>query len=57
MAMFTMSVEISDAEIALNSLTPQLTALATYNLVNNYWKNLGITPEIGVYAEFDNIVS
>ena len=28
--MFTMSVEISDAEIALNSLTPQLTALATF---------------------------
>ena len=57
MAMFTMSVEISDADIALNSPTPQLTALATYNLVNNYWKNLGINPEIGVYAEFDNIVS
>ena len=55
--MFTMAVEFDDAEIALNCLTPQLAALATYNLVNNYWKNLGITPEIGVYAEFDNIVS
>ena len=57
MAMFTMSVEISDAEIALNSLTPQLTALATYNLVNNYWKKLGLNPEVSIYTESNNIVS
>ena len=57
MAMFTMSVEISDAEIALNCLTPQMTTLTTYNLVKNYWKTLGLNAEVSVYAEFDNIVS
>lgn len=57
MAMFTMAVEIDDMEIALNCLTPQLTALTTYNLVKNYWKTLGLNPEVSVYAEFDTIVS
>lgn len=57
MAMFTMAVEIDDAEIALNCLTPQMTTLTTYNLVKNYWKSLGIDADVSVYAEFDNIVS
>ena len=57
MATFTMEVEINDAEIVLNGLTPQLTAFTTYNLVKNYWENLGLNPEINVYAEFDPIVS
>ena len=57
MAIFTMAVEFDDAEIALNCLTPQLAALATYNLVNNYWKNLGLNPEVNVYTEFDTIPS
>ena len=57
MATFTMEVEINDAEIALNSLTPQLTAFTTYNLVKNYWENLGLNPEINVYADFDPVVS
>ena len=57
MAMFTMAVEIDDAEIALNCLTPQMTTLTTYNLVKNYWKTLGLNAEVSVYAKFDNIVS
>ena len=57
MAMFTMAVEIDDAEIALNCLTPQMTTLTTYNLVKNYWKNLGLDADVSVYAEFDDIVS
>ena len=57
MAMFTMAVEIDDAEIALNCLTPQMTTLTTYNLVKNYCKTLGLNAEVSVYAEFDNIVS
>ena len=57
MAMFTMAVEIDDAEIALNCLTPQMTTLTTYNLVKNYWKTLGLNAEVSVYAEFDNVVS
>ena len=57
MAMFTMAVEIDDAEIALNCLTPQMTTLTTYNLVKNYWKNLGLDVDVSVYAEFDDIVS
>ena len=57
MAMFTMAVEIDDAEIALNCLTPQMTTLTTYNLVKNYWKNLGLNVDVSVYAEFDDIVS
>lgn len=57
MAMFTMAVEIDDTEIALNCLTPQLAALTTYNLVKNYWKTLGLNPEVSVYAEFNTIVS
>ena len=57
MAMFTMAVEIDDAEIALNCLTPQMTTLTTYNLVKNYWKSLGLDADVSVYAEFDNIVS
>ena len=57
MAMFTMAVEIDDAEIALNCLTPQMTTLTTYNLVKNYWKTLGLNAEVSVYAEFDNIPS
>ena len=57
MAMFTMAVEIDDAEIALNCLTPQLTTLTTYNLVKNYWKNLGLNAEVSVYTEFDTIPS
>ena len=57
MAMFTMSVEISDAEIALNCLTPQMTTLTTYNLVKNYWKNLGLNADVSVYTEFDTIPS
>ena len=57
MAMFTMAVEIDDAEISLNCLTPQLTTLMTYNLVTNYWKTLGLNAEVNVYAEFDSIPS
>ena len=57
MAMFTMAVEFDDAEIALNCLTPQLATLTTYNLVKNYWENLGLNPEINVYADFDPVVS
>ena len=57
MAMFTVAVEIDDAEIALNCLTPQMTTLTTYNLVKNYWKNLGLDADVSVYAEFDDIVS
>ena len=57
MAMFTMAVEFDDAEIALNCLTPQLAALTTYNLVNNYWKKLGLNPEVSIYTEGNNIVS
>lgn len=57
MAMFTMAVEIDDAEIALNCLTPQMTTLTTYNLVKNYWKSLGLDADVSVYAEFDDIVS
>ena len=57
MAMFTMAVEIDDAEIALNCLTPQMTTLTTYNLVKNYWKNLGLNADVAVYADFDTIVS
>ena len=44
-------------EIGLNCLTPQLTALTTYNLVKNYWKNLGLNADVAVYADFDTIVS
>ena len=55
--MFTMAVEFDDAEIALNCLTPQLATLTTYNLVKNYWENLGLNPEINVYADFDPVVS
>ena len=57
MAMFTMAVEIDDAEIALNCLTPQMTTLTTYNLVKNYWKSLGLDVDVSVYAEFDDIPS
>lgn len=57
MAMFTMAVEFDDAEIALNCLTPQLTTLTTYNLVKNYWKNLGLNADVSVYTEFDTIPS
>ena len=57
MAMFTMAVEINDAEIALNCLTPQLATLTTYNLVKNYWKNLGLNADVSVYTEFDTIPS
>ena len=57
MATFTIEVEINDAEIALNSLTPQLTAFTTYNLVKNYWKNLGLNADVSVYTEFDTIPS
>lgn len=57
MAMFTMAVEIDDAEIALNCLTPQMTTLTTYNLVKNYWKSLGLDADVSVYAEFDDIPS
>ena len=55
--MFTMAVEIDDAEIALNCLTPQLTTLTTYNLVKNYWKKLGLNPEVSIYTEGNNVVS
>ena len=55
--MFTMAVEIDDAEIALNCLTPQMTTLTTYNLVKNYWKSLGLDADVSVYAEFDDIPS
>ena len=57
MATFTMTVEMNDMEIGLNCLTPQLTALTTYNLVKNYWKNLGLNADVTVYADFDTIVS
>ena len=57
MEIFTMAVEFDDAEIALNCLTPQLAALATYNLVNNYWKKLGLDPEVSIYTEPNNVVS
>ena len=57
MATFTMTVEINDMEIGLNCLTPQLTALTTYNLVKKYWENLGLNPDVAVYADFDTIVS
>ena len=57
MAIFTMAVEFDDTEIALNCLTPQLATLTTYNLVKNYWKKLGLNPEVSVYTEFDTIPS
>ena len=57
MAMFTMAVEFDDSEIALNCLTPQLATLTTYNLVKNYWKNLGLNADVSVYTEFDTIPS
>lgn len=57
MALFTMAVEVNDMDCKLNCLTPELVALTTYKVVKQYWENVGLSPEIEVYAEFDTIVS
>ena len=57
MALFTMAVEVNEMDCALNCLTPELVALTTYKVVKQYWENVGLTPTIDLYAEFDTVVS
>lgn len=57
MTYFTVLVKLDDTEISLNSVTPQLVALSTHKVINNYLENLGLHPEIEVYGDFNTIVS
>ena len=57
MALFTMAVEFNEVEAKMNCLTPELIAYSTYELVRNYWKELGINVDVDVYAEFNTVVS